>query len=971
MKTEVFTRHTLNRISSKNNLLSKLIIITSLLLTGLQLQAEPVLHPAIPILDEQGEHVLDSGKNYSARTTCGDCHDYDAITSAFHFDMGRREARDDFGTNHGVSTLVSPGYFGGYNCMGGSNPDTLASKVNASEADFKDKGAAGWIQRCSGCHTGGGWMEKDRNGKRYDETDPATVAHLDGDYFNRGTDENNQATDDDSIAQWDWKKSGVVEADCFLCHADFTAMIKTDPLTVADSDDAFDHADDLRNDLLIDEGHFSYAGTAALEFINLNTTGDPANDKTMLNFARHTESEDDGQDSEHMGGPGYALTLDTDSKPVIHWNEDAFEGGKVVIPMLRFPENENCMNCHSTSNSRRGFYGFGEDAAAVYDEDGMLEEDYKDDVHKGLTWTENGETRPIENCNACHSRNYYNSLANTNNVDLDANHNFLKGNSDMDLRNDLDYNPNALSCEYCHDTAEEPAIPSGQDSMLNAHLEIWKTNGDMFGYTADSLSRITRTHLDIVSCQACHITDKMSRGRNMPIMFRYRQEEEGDLKIVPYAQRDRYYWKDKNSNTILNKTERNSVFELRGGDTTSMPGMTMPSDEMYGVIVDPETGAELATVSARLSHGSIRFGDPEDYAGYLALRNAYNKVFKIKGFDNASAVMVLTESNQYIMNHNTRPGPESLQCADCHAKKQNGAFSALIADDSVLGKTNSMDIFTLPDVRLIDEGIVELDKDYMKFDKTAGHVTINVSDVLYSTRINPSLSILNADIASEMSGIVNKVSISEAASLAGISNPQHIDVLAQSGDELFVFAPVYGDPSIRKVAIMPMVNSYTKALFPYYQFRIALADNEVVNAAANAGFGALNASVFYLSATNSDGADVSSFDSTNVLVKLPYTGLETDVDKINLITSADGKTWSAVGAANILLLNPRTDSEDGYLVFSTSHFSYYGITAADETNTSVADSETSSGGSGGGGSLSPWLLVLLAGFYSRRFRNKK
>ncbi|MCK4676104.1 MAG: cytochrome C, partial [Gammaproteobacteria bacterium] len=429
----------------------------------------------------------------------------------------------------------------------------------------------------------------------------------------------------------------------------------------------------------------------------------------------------------------------------------------------------------------------------VYDEEGMLVEDYKDDVHKGLTWTENGETRPIENCNACHSRNYYNSLANTNNVDLDANHNFLKGNSDMDLRNDLDYNPNALSCEYCHDTAEEPAIPSGQDSMLNAHLEIWKANGDMVGYTADSLSRITQTHLDVVSCQACHITDKKSRGRNLPIMFRYRQEEEGDLKIVPYAQRDRYYWKDKNSNTILNKTERNSVFELRGGDTHSMPGMTMPTDEMYGVIVDPETGAELATVSARLSHGSIRFGDPEDYAGYLALRNAYNKVLKLKGFESANAVMVLTESNQYIMNHNTRPGPESLQCADCHTKKQNGSFSALIAVDSVLGETNSQDIFTLPDARLFSEGIVELDKDYMKADAN-GVVSINVSDILYSTRLNPSLSILNADIASVMSGKVDRISVAEAARLAGISKQAHIDILAQSGDELYVFAPVYGDP---------------------------------------------------------------------------------------------------------------------------------------------------------------------------------
>jgi len=482
----------------------------------------------------------------------------------------------------------------------------------------------------------------------------------------------------------------------------------------------------------------------------------------------------------------------------------------------------------------------------------MKKADYKDDVHKGKTWTENGETRPIENCNACHSRNYYNSLANTNNVDLDANHNFLKGNSDMDLRNDLDYNPNALSCEYCHETAENPAIPSleGTDldkTMLNAHLEKWKTvdidsgTSDMYGYTQESLSRITQTHLDVITCQACHINDKKSRGRTLPIMYRYRQEENGKLKIIPYAQRDRYYWKDKNSSTILNKTERNSVFKLVVEE--SMPGMVMPDDDMYGVIVDPETGAELAEVTARVSHGSIRFGEPADYAGFLALRNAYNKVFEMKGIEGANAVMVLTESNQYIMNHNTRPSEESLQCEDCHAKKQSGAFSSLVSSNSVLGTANSQKIFTLPDPRLISEGIVELDKDYMKADDEGG-ISINVSDILYSTRMNPSLSILNADIASEMTGMVNKVSIAEAASLAGISDQEYIDMLAQYGDELFVFAPIYGDPSIRKVALMLMVNSYTEGLFPTYMFRIALADNEVVGAAASAGFGGLNAAVF-------------------------------------------------------------------------------------------------------------------------------
>ncbi len=46
---------------------------------------EPKAHPAIPLLDESGSHVLDSGKPYSSRRSCGTggCHDYDAITHAF------------------------------------------------------------------------------------------------------------------------------------------------------------------------------------------------------------------------------------------------------------------------------------------------------------------------------------------------------------------------------------------------------------------------------------------------------------------------------------------------------------------------------------------------------------------------------------------------------------------------------------------------------------------------------------------------------------------------------------------------------------------------------------------------------------------------------------------------------------------------------------------------------------------------
>jgi hypothetical protein len=50
-----------------------------------------VMHPAIPLLDEQGQHVLTTGNAYSPRSSCGSsgCHDYDAITHAYHFEMGR------------------------------------------------------------------------------------------------------------------------------------------------------------------------------------------------------------------------------------------------------------------------------------------------------------------------------------------------------------------------------------------------------------------------------------------------------------------------------------------------------------------------------------------------------------------------------------------------------------------------------------------------------------------------------------------------------------------------------------------------------------------------------------------------------------------------------------------------------------------------------------------------------------------
>jgi len=948
----------------------------------------PILHPAIQLLDESGTNVLVSNNAYSPRQSCGgDCHDYESITHAYHFETGRDEARDDFGAERGVPQLVSPGYFGGYNCMGSNNPDQLSKKVNASIADFADKGSAGYVQRCIGCHNGGGWMEKDRNGVRYDETDPSTVADFDGDYFNRGTDENNQVADESIVAQWDWKKSGVVEADCFICHADFREMIITDPNLLGGRYDGFDHFKALRRTNLVREGFFREAGSAILEFMNMNNAACGAADgdgcattgMSLLNFERTVEAG--------SRNPSYDLNLDAEGKPVINWNDAAFDivndnyaAAEVTIPMLRFPANDNCMMCHRTGNSRRAFYGFGDDAVSTEDEDGLIVEDYKDDVHKGKLWTENGVERRIEVCNTCHGRNYFRDGG----YDLNADHNFPKGNSDMELRNDLDYKPDALSCEYCHDQSENAvqANPSDYEDMLTAHLERWKFAGDMAGYPADeeTLTRITQTHLDVVSCQACHITDKVGRrDEPMQIMYRYRQAADGKQTIVPYNPKVRAYWKDKSSGRVLSKTERNSVFVLMGGeDHESSDGHSMDMSAQHGMIVDPVTGAELGQVSVRMSHGSLRFGDPEDYATFLALKTAYDSLMKSKGVENPDMVQVWTDTAMYLMSHNTRPAVSSVQCEECHDRRQDGSISALVSAAGLFGSGElaTKTVASILDPRLVSEGVVVLDMPYMKLSEAANEdgefdITESVSDILYASRVDPSMSVLGSARAKVMVGKMDEaVTPAEVTANSGITHQADVERLnvELTGSSYYQFVPQYGDDEIRRVALVMESNGQTDLVMPTYKMGVAVAKEATVSKADRAGLGGLVSPVVELAAFNSEGGEVSYFGGNRMLVKLPYDGSSDDLGQVRIITSADGETWSMVDADNIVLVRPKTNLADGYVAFWTEHFSYYAV--ADTTVDASSTTTTTAASSGGGGALGwPLLILGLIGLAIARRRN--
>ncbi|NOQ63146.1 MAG: hypothetical protein GQ582_01380 [Methyloprofundus sp.] len=578
------------------------------------------------------------------------------------------------------------------------------------------------------------------------------------------------------------------------------------------------------------------------------------------------------------------------------------------------------MACHRTSNSRRGFYGFGEAASATLEnagenaEDGVLVDDYQDDVHKGKTYTaDNGQTRDIENCNSCHSKQYFKSPF--MNVDLDANHDFPKGNSDMDVRNDLDYAPNAKACEDCHQKAKHAVVPSGHDTLLEAHRELWKGNGDMAGYSRESLTQITQTHFDVVSCQACHINGKKSRGNPIQILFRYRVAENGKSTMVPYNPRIRSYWKDKKSNRVLVRFELSSVF-AKGEDEEG---------NLFGAIIDPISGDELGKVTASEGRHGLRYGKPETYESFMALKGAYDNLLRKKGFNNPDVAEFLTESNEYIISHNTRPSPDSVQCEECHERKQSGAFSALVSPNGIMGKANSKILRTIPDARLVAEGHYVLDMPYMRIQDN-GDVTENVDDILYDTKIDPFMSRLKNSSASEVIGAFQKIG---TASLLRAVGPELSALMAPDlvSANSYFFQPNKGDFTLRTMAAAIDGNTVNDILFPTYRGALGFlkgAEDAASDVLKARNYGKLRSDVFFFDVRDSAKKHVSSFNGASLFIKVAYKGSKSKLDDINVVTADfDLKKIEKISKSDLLMISPATAEGEGYVIFKTANVGYF------------------------------------------------
>ena len=230
-------------------------------------QTQP-LHPTFALLDVTGENVLTSGQAVSPMQTCGQCHDTEFIQShAFHSDLGL----SDYAENGGYNS--STGSFGKWN--------PLTYRFLSQQGDERtDLTTAEWLKLYGNRVVGGGPATTSRDGKSL-ESLPADSKNI----------ETLILKEDGQTEPWDWKTSGTMEMNCFLCH--------------------LDNPDVTSRDAFIKAGEFGKADTATLI------------------------------------GPG--ITRFDNSTGTWTWTTEAFEeNGELKSDAIKIqdPTNENCAACH-------------------------------------------------------------------------------------------------------------------------------------------------------------------------------------------------------------------------------------------------------------------------------------------------------------------------------------------------------------------------------------------------------------------------------------------------------------------------------------------------------------------------------------------------------------------------------------------------------------------------------------------------
>jgi len=449
--------------------------------------SEQLGHTPVPLKDRLGNPVtIAATEPYSPRQTCGSCHDHtaDAVAIGEWFQQGRTDVagavdmRDDY-YDDGRFWIKSSGRFGKW---GQSFQKMLAAKDNAHPSEI-DQTAFAWVRDCSGCHSGGGPGEFDRDdqllynaatgelGYELLGQTPADVA-LDGDYSVL-----DYATGAVGLAPWD--VTGVSEPDCLLCHRGNRPTVDDADMMRAWRSSALAAGPNLQDSSGQPVPAFAAAPTAGQGWFLQNATPRDIHRLAKAGPVRRADEAWVGSSAADAarGSDPSILQIDytvgvTDGSLTVGADDEVFLDPEEVTLT---PTDTACVTCHPL--------------AVVT---GSVWFDERDVMYRGINKLSDDDPFndiPPERstaCTYCHP------------AGLD--HNAAKGNSfQLRYRDELDY-AGFRSCRECHLTE----LPSGQP------------NPDKDPAAPDFPGQTPLHHNDVMmgtlSCQACHIPYALTAG---------------------------------------------------------------------------------------------------------------------------------------------------------------------------------------------------------------------------------------------------------------------------------------------------------------------------------------------------------------------------------------------------------------------------------------------------------------------------